>query len=269
MKLTQVSIQNGMGETLHLPLHSYANGFLVKDISGLDPVGASLISTTVARLDGAQFQSSRRETRNVVLTLGLEPDYTVHDDVGSLRRILYNYVMPETEVLLTFHMDGAPHATTKVRVESFETALFSATPEVQISFIGYDPDFVGVAPITSGVLSTGTTVQYNGTVPTGLTLDYAVAGLTDPWIEIVGASGIPRRWVLRGTFHTALRINTQTGHKSVKNLNETIPTRDSMLYAVPRNTLWPVLEPGANTLSFATGAGTTLSYTANLRYGGL
>lgn len=264
MKLTQVSIQNGMGETLDLPLHSYANGFLVKDITGLDPVAASLVSTTVARLDGAQFQSSRRETRNIVLTLGLEPDYTVHDDVGSLRRILYNYVMPELQVLLTFHMDGSPYATMKVRVESFETALFSASPEVQISFIGYDPDFVGVVPIYSGLLTTGTTVQYDGTTPTGLTLTYYVDNLTDPWIEIVGASGVPRRWVLRGGFHGSLEIDTRAGNKYVKNLNG-----DSLLYAVPRNTLWPILEPGVNTLSFATGGTTSLEYTANLRYGGL
>ena len=269
MKLTQVSIQNGMGETLNLPLHSYANGFLVKDIAGLDPVAASLVSTTVARLDGAQFQAARRETRNIVLTLGLEPDYTIHSSVGELRRVLYNYAMPETEVLLTFDMDGQPHATMSVRVESLETSLFTASPEVQISFVGYDPDFVGTDLIIGNDLETGTTISYNGTVPTGLDLFYNVWSLTDPWIEIVGASGTARRLRFQGTFtNVVIGINTRPGHKSVRNLGGA-PGSDSLLYAVPRNALWPLLEPGDNLLSFAQGTGTTLGYSAELRYGGL
>lgn len=268
MKLTQVSIQNGMGETLHLPLHSYANGFLVKDISGLDPVGASLVSTTVANLDGAQFQSSRRETRNVVLTLGLEPDYTVHDDVGSLRRTLYNYAMPEAEVTLTFDMDGAPYASTKVRVESLETSLFTASPEVQISFIGYDPDFMGVGRLETGILYGETTIRYNGTVPTGIQCIYRAKNLTDPWIEVVGPSGIPRRLLIQGVFNETFNISTQVGEKYV-NKFLALPGQESLLYAVPRNTLWPVLEPGDNLLSFKGGDDVYLYLYADLRYGGL
>lgn len=268
MKLTQVSIQNGMGETLNLPLHSYANGFLVKDITGLDPVAASLVSTTVARLDGAQFQSSRRETRNIVLTLGLEPDYTIHNSVGALRQILYNYAMPESEVRLRFDVDGMAYASMVVRVESLETALFTATPEVQISFIGYDPDFVGALSVGAGPLSSQTTIAYDGTVATGLDLVYKVQALADPWVEIVGASGIARRLRFQGTFTKTFVINTRPGHKSVRDADGA-PGSDSMLYAVPRNVLWPLLEPGNNVLTFAGGTGTTLSYSAELRYGGL
>ena len=269
MKLTQVSIQNGIGETLHLPLHSYVNGFLVKDITGLDPVGASLVSTTVARLDGAQFQASRRETRNIVLTLGLEPDYTVHEDVGSLRRTLYNYAMPEAEVRLIFDLNGVPFASTLARVESLETSLFSASPEVQISFIAYDPDFIGVVQLkTDTPLSTGTTIVYNGTVATGLHFIYVVDNLTDPWIEIVGASGIPRRLQLKGTFSKSIEVDTRPGHKYVRE-HGGVYGNASLLYAAQRNTFWPLLEPGSNILTFATGGNTSLGYDANLRYGGL
>ena len=269
MKLTQVSIQNGIGETLHLPLHSYVNGFLVKDITGLDPVGASLVSTTVARLDGAQFQASRRETRNIVLTLGLEPDYTIHEDVGSLRRTLYNYAMPEAEVRLIFDLNGVPFASTLARVESLETSLFSASPEVQISFVAYDPDFIGVEQLKSGSpLSTGTTIVYNGTVATGLHFIYTVDNLTDPWIEIVGPSGIPRRVQFKGVFSKTFEIDTRPGNKYVKEYGG-VYGNVSLLYAVHRTAIWPLLEPGTNILTFATGGNTTLTYDANLRYGGL
>jgi hypothetical protein len=49
--LTMVTVQNPSG-TLFLPLTDASQGYVVKDIQGLDPVKASLASSTMAQMDG-------------------------------------------------------------------------------------------------------------------------------------------------------------------------------------------------------------------------
>ena len=97
---------------------------------------------------------------------------------------------------------------------------------------------------------------------------YAVDNLTDPWIEIVGPSGIPRRLQFKGVFSKTFEIDTRPGNKYVKEYGG-VYGNVSLLYAVHRTAIWPLLEPGSNILTFATGGNTTLTYDANLRYGGL
>ncbi len=86
-------------QSLLLPLNEVLNGFAVESIEGLEPVKATLVSSSFAQIDGAQYHSSRREPRNIKLKMGLEPDY-VTDSVRDLRHRLYGFLMPKSEVTL-------------------------------------------------------------------------------------------------------------------------------------------------------------------------
>src|SRR5438105_1504033 len=101
MLLNTVKAKNAQGSVLELPLEDPTNGFVVRNISGLAPVKATLVSTSFANQDGEQYHSSRREARNIVLTLGLEPDYAIQG-VQTLRDQLYAYFMPKSETTLVF-----------------------------------------------------------------------------------------------------------------------------------------------------------------------
>lgn len=138
--LSQVDITNNRTGTLSLPLSDISSGYLVKEIDGLDPVDASLTSTVMAQVDGAQPQNASRSTRNITMKLGFEPDY-VNTTVQLLRKALYGYLMPKDMVQLSFYDDGVLYAYTTGQVESFQAPFFASDPEVDISIICYDPDF--------------------------------------------------------------------------------------------------------------------------------
>lgn len=145
--LTQVDITNVRSNTLSLfPLDS-SNGYVVKEIDGLDPVNATLTTSTLAQVDGAEPQNARRDVRNITIKLGLEPDY-VATTVQSLRQALYDYFMPKASVTLGFWLDGALFAITAGQVEDCQAPMFTSDPEVDISIVCYDPDFYDESPET-------------------------------------------------------------------------------------------------------------------------
>lgn len=171
MTLTQVNVQNAKNNVLTLPLSDTSGGFEVRDIQGLDPVKASLVSSQMAQVDGAQLQNTRRDTRNITMKVGIKPDYLQHT-VQTLRTKLYDYFLPKASITLSFYLDGVVYATIQGTVESCENNMFSADPEVNISIICYDPDFYAPASvIVSGNTVASTALQaisYAGSSPAGI-----------------------------------------------------------------------------------------------------
>src|SRR5919107_5212116 len=130
--LESVEIVNSQGQSLVLPLENDSTGVYLRGLEGLDPVKANLVSSSFANLDGAQYNSSRREARNVKIMLGLDPDYS-KETVRTLRADIYRFFMPKTEVLLRFHIfdEFDTNIITQnnlveilARIESCDTPLF-------------------------------------------------------------------------------------------------------------------------------------------------
>src|SRR5687768_15048880 len=99
--LTRVDVTTRQGNLLSLLLEEISSGLVVEEIEGLDPVRAILVSSSYAGQDGEQYQSSKRERRDIKITLGIEPDETV-EEVADVRRRIYAYFMPKSEVNLKF-----------------------------------------------------------------------------------------------------------------------------------------------------------------------
>src|SRR3954470_19978896 len=100
----KVEVRSPQGDLLTLELDDISDGLLVKEIKGLDPVKATLVSSSFAQQDGSYYQSSRRENRNIGLVLGLVPDPAV-SSVRAVRNGLYRYFMSESAVSLRFFDD--------------------------------------------------------------------------------------------------------------------------------------------------------------------
>jgi hypothetical protein len=154
------------------------SGYIVQEVEGLDPVKATLVSSSFANMDGEQFHSARREARNIVLKVGLEPDY-VHDQFRTLAAWSLRLLHAQGTGKSSFRdVEDGLVVDTQGRVESFETELFSKDPEVSISVICFDPDFFDATPVvlagntTSG--TTETTINYDGSVDTGVLLQLNV-----------------------------------------------------------------------------------------------
>lgn len=271
----KVEVRSPQGDLLTLELDDISDGILVKEITGLDPVKATLVSSSFAQQDGSYYQSSRRENRNIGLVLGLVPDPAV-GSVRSVRNGLYRYFMSEAAVSLRF-FDDEDDLTVDIDgvVESMESALFTDDPAVDISIVCFDPDFVVPTPTTLTGLNTSTTasttIEYTGTIDVGiqlvLSVDRTMTGFT---IYHTLPSGEVQSLDFQAALTTGdvVTLSTVEGAKSVNLLRS--GTTSSLLYAVSPQSKWIALKHGTNHVQvYATGAGVPLTIAYTPRYGGL
>ena len=272
--LTKIEVEDLQGNTLSLPLQDNSAGYTVTNVDGLDPVKATIVSSPFAQLDGSQFQASRRENRNVVMTIGIEP-YFGGSTVRSLRAALYAYFMPKTNVNLKFYDDGVLIATIGGQVESCEAPLFSKDPSVAVSIICFDPSFLAPAytTVNGNTVSTTTeqTIAYPGTTEAGYLLTLNVNRSLSAFSiynrrpdGTVGLIDVTYAFLAGDV----VKINTVSKNKYITVTRAGIVT--SILYAVSSTSKWNPLYPGNNYYRvLATGAAIpfTIGYTA--KYGGL
>lgn len=272
--LTKFDVRTAQGDQVTLELDDTSQGYIVQEISGLDPVKATLVSSSFAGTDGEQYQSSRRETRNIKIQLGLDPD-PFTDTVRSLRKRLYGYFMPKSEVTLVFYMDDGLTVNIVGRVESCETALFTQEPAVDISIICYDPDFYVPTPVripgSSTAGNVNSVVSYDGEVETGIVFKLSVnRTLTDFSIYHTLPSGELRQLDFSAPLVSGdvLTISTVTGDKGATLSH--LGSSSSVLYAISPQSSWIEMAPGKNLLRvYAAGAGVPYTIDYTTRYGGL
>jgi len=281
--LKKLSATNSKGQVLELPLEDIAGGFFVKEIEGLGPVKATLVSSSFANVDGEQFHSSRRDARNIIVKLGLDPDYG-SGSVYHLRSQLYEYFMPKTEVKLTFEMfdkfsesvlDQFKVVDIIARVETFEPDIFAKEPGVVISMMCYAPDFYEPEPVIfSGMTVTDQTesdLEYDGTIETGvvfrLLVNRSMSGIT---IVHTLPGGHQHTVVVTHSLVSGdvLHVSSVVGDKYVRRTRS--GTTISILYSLSPTSGWVELEPGVNKIR-ATASGAPVPYEVEYttKFGGL
>lgn len=273
--LTRVDVSTPQGDLLSFQLDDEEAAYLIQNVDGLDPVKATLTSTAFAGVDGVQFQSARREARNIVITAGLNPD-PLTETVRSLRNRLYAFFMPTTKVDLTLYDDEGPTVTISGVVEDAPSPLFTQEPAMNVSVMCPKPDFLDAVTtsITDGMTTSSTsgrTISYPGTSKTGTVITLNVnRTMSDFTIYHQPPNDDLRQLDFSAPLVAGdvLTISSVTGDKGVTlNRGGTI---SSLLYGKSPQSSWIELFPGNNVITFyATGAGVpyTLDYVA--RYGGL
>lgn len=275
--LTSLEVRTSQGDLLTLPVEDVQDGFLIQNITGLDPVKATIVSSSFATQDGAQYQSARRDTRNIVLTLGLEPDYAT-TTVSKLRNQLYGYFMPKSAITLTFDMDDMPSVKIAATVETFTSPMFAKDPSATISLLCFDPDLVDPSPVdrsgnSVNDLST-TPIDYDGSIETGMTFKLLVNrnDITGFSISNTPSDGVTRSmdFSIATPFISGdvLTISTQPGSKGVT--LRRAGNDSSLLYAMSPYSDWIQLFPGVNNFRVS-NSGAPIPYTIEYfnRYGGL
>lgn len=139
-------VENEKGEQLQLTNNS---AYDVLKIEGLNPPGANINTSEISGLDGAIFNSSKVNLRNLVLTLNIK------NPVEENRQILYKYFRVKRKCKLYFKNQNRD-VFIEGYVETFENDLFGMTQQPQISIICPQPFFKAVDDII---------VEFSNTIP--------------------------------------------------------------------------------------------------------
>lgn len=277
---TKVEATNSQGSLLTLQLGDVSGGINVENITGLDPVKATLVSSSFANQDGAVYQSSRRDTRNIVLTLGLDPDPTLNT-VLSLRRYVYSFFRPKDQITLKFYVDDTDDSIEDGYliagvVESCLSEMFAQEPVINISVMCFDPDFQDPIPVNVTELQStdivSTEVDYGGTTPTGLVFTVNVnQTLSEFSIYFVDPSNNTWSMDVSASFVTGdtVTISTVPGNKYATLLRAGVTS--SILYAVSLQSTWYQFAPGTNRIRLHAASSTAMpgSFSYVKRYGEL
>lgn len=272
--ISLVEIENAQGATLALPLREVSEGLYIQEIEGLEPVKATIVSSGFAQMDGSQYQSSRRESRNLVFKLGIDPDFK-NQTPRDVRNTLYNFLMPKTEVKVTFVSDDMDTVEIYGRVETLDPKIFAKDQVATSSVICFDPDFKALdTNLVPGFTTSDDDeldVLYEGTVETGVELQINInRSISELTIYHRSPDGSVRTMDISAPLVAGdvLTIVTVSGNKGVVLTRAGVDS--SLLYATSPQSYWLELLRGINHIRLYT-AGAPIPYTITYRdrYGGL
>lgn len=142
--IRSIEFENSLGAVLKLDLSSIesSSGLWVKSIKGLGPGKADIHVTDLASSDGGIYNSSRSQTRNITLTLGVV-DYgagKTYKSVEDNRRNSYKWFGKKNSLRITVNTDKISLYTDGY-VESNEPDIFNKQETMSISIICPDPNW--------------------------------------------------------------------------------------------------------------------------------
>ena len=283
--ITRMEILNWHTSAPELPLGGFMpndDPVQIRNIDGLGPVAAAISSSPFATGRGELYQGASTGKRNIVLTLGLNPNWN-DQTISSLRQLLYKYLLPEQWTRLRFFSDDLPTVEIAGVVETFEPNIFSQDPEIQISILCPKPDFVDVdATFLAGTVGDGSTeleIDYIGTVFTGFEFrvrsSTALAEYSGNFIiRNQHANGDQAFQVLSVTVNPDMyfSLNSVRSDRWIRNVfvDDAMNLSVDILAKMATNSIWPELRPGENLFSVeadAPGQKWVLAYFN--RFGGL
>lgn len=234
----------------------------VTNINGLDPVKASVNTSPYALIDGAAYTGSSVLSRNIVLTLELNPDWDTWT-YESLRRLVYSYFMPKQRVRLVFYSDDIVPVEIYGIVEDVSFNQFTKNPELNVSIICPYPYFTALTPtvVTGQSVREGgsvTSVTYDGNIETGFYLRVSYTSGADP-TSIGIQIGDPNQSYFRVNAGVNVDQYFQIGSiptlKFIENVDLNSGLILNLLSSIEEGSSWPTLLPGANDFSVITDDG--------------
>lgn len=214
--LTHVDLYtNSRTMTLSLNAEDPNQKYIIKDITGLGPVPAAIMSSNYGAEDGDVYNNSRLGSRNIVMILGYRPDYRNNESVSELRQSLYNLLPPKGRLTLRFMDDRKKTVEIKGYVETHEPVLFSAEPQVQISIFCPNALFYELAPaVINSFVGSYVDPSRASSADTGFTFELFVNTGIDQFIlgNFVEQNIIYKTPMLPGDI---IKISTEPGARGV------------------------------------------------------
>jgi hypothetical protein len=251
----------------------------IRNIEGLNPVSASVNGSPLAVVDGISFTGTNVLSRNILLTVGLNPNWSTWS-YEALRRLLYSYFMPKSLIRLRFLSDDLVPVEIEGYVEDVSVNQFSKDPELVVSIICPDPYFTAVDPeIITGesmhMEGDFETIEYDGNIDVGIQLKVSqVSGDIPELIVVQIGDPAITHFVMEASvdLSTDLEMSSIPMHKYVRNINLDTGIITNLLSKVhiEEGSQWPTLQPGENHFHILTDVGEQIfQLTYFERFGGL
>lgn len=274
MLLSRLDVTNSRGNVLTLNLEEDDSPYQIADIDGLDPVKATLVSSSYAGTDGEEFQSAKRPARNIKIKLDLDPDFNPKG-YADLRNDLYAFFLPKSKISMRFYLTSGLYLDIEGRVESMDSPPFGLDPVVDISIMCYDPDFIDGRMITRNGMTVNTNVNtvidYPGTVESGTVITINFNRDVDEFsIYNTDEGGNTYQLDFSGTIldEDTLVISSLSGNKGITLTRDSVSS--SFLYGRSSQSSWIDLVEGLNQFRIY-AEGDPIPYVLEyvVRYGGL
>lgn len=266
-----------------LTLTGYKSAYVVT-YSGLGPVGADVVTSSMGMVDGEKFNSARVGKRNILLTV------SIRGNVESNRLRLYEFFAPKQAVKL-YYRNGARDVYTEGIVETCEPDQFSQVQRVVISIICPQPYLIGAEEIVKDISGITSLLAFpfsiaaagipfseligdeyailhnEGNVNTGFIITvFAREDVTGPVIYNVLTNEAFRVTGVLTKGHT-LTIDTRQGNKRLT-ITDPSGNVETVLYRKKAGSVWLQLVPGENYIAYAAESGGN-SMLVTLRYNNL
>lgn len=238
--MLEIGIENSNGEYLQI---SQNKNYTITEISGLTPPQAIINLGENALLDGATFNSSKIQNRNIVLNFAIE--YPAEAN----RLQLYKFFQSKQAGRI-FIKSKAREVFADFRTETVDISLFEQKQLAQISLICPSAFFNAVNDATSDT----ETITNNGDVATGGIINFAFSGDVDG-IEITNET-TGQTMTIGGTYSDGdtIRLSTQIGEKS---LTGTVGgVYRNLINRISANADWLTFATGENEISITATTGT-------------
>jgi Phage tail protein len=274
--IKSVKVTNHLGESITLELRfPEKSGFLIRAIDGLGPSKANINTTEISTSDGSMFNSSRVNSRNIVLQLTFLDKPTIEDT----RLLSYKYFPIKKRITMEFETDNRI-AYVAGYVESNTPNIFSVQEGTSISIICPDSyfyeldrevtSFSDTMPIfefpfsnehlTSNLLTMSETVRhgertinYYGDAAVGVFMFLHAIGIVGN-IEIINMStseSIKLNTMMEPS--DDIIISTVKGNKFILLQRDAVIT--NILHVRSQDSKWFQLETGENLFVYTVGIG--------------
>ena len=277
-------VENNRGEALDLTNNE---NYTVYKITGLNPPKATINSSVNATTDGSSVNSTRVESRNIVIYM------TIDGEIETNRINLYKYFPIKKSVKLYFSNDTRDVMIEGV-VEIIECDLFTNRQVAQISIICPQPYFKAVEDIVSyfsdiaslftfpfAIPEAGIEFSFisnnirksiinTGDVETGAIIQiFATGTVVNPIIyDVLKQTYFKLNMTLQAS--DLLVINTNVGEKSVTLVRNGVSS-NAMGY-MSQDSDWFKLEAGDNVFTYDSTSGNPylqITFTTNVLYSGV
>lgn len=224
--------------------------YKVTAIDGLGPTEIDVHISNTAIGDGT-YHGRRPHSREVVIQIGLNPDYSANLTPMDRRINLYRLLPPgDSSDLIWIKLighDGLVMGQIQGVIKRFETAQFSNDPRVQITIACLSPYWEKAQKSVFGLSEIWSNIDYEGSARTGFYMEYNFVDSVIAW-RLLFWSG-HKAITLNMPFINGdkLVINTQRGSRSLQLVRGGVVS--NVMASMTSDSVWLELEPGPNSFT--------------------